>query len=87
MNQVAYQLSERRETPRSHEEHWELLTADQKVALYDLNRFGYRLLFVRSMPEGPLAVISQQDDIAIIDHEGELNLHPNLTLRELPKPH
>ena len=85
MTQVAYQLSERRDRPLSHEKHWELMTADQKLALYDLNRFGYRLLFVRNMPAGPLAVIAQQSDIAAIDHEGELDLRPAITLRETPQ--
>ncbi|PMG80028.1 hypothetical protein BCU84_04625 [Shewanella sp. 10N.286.51.B7] len=82
MNQVAYGLSERRGEALDQEHHWELMTADQKMALYDLNRFGYRLLFVRMMPEGPLAVIAQQKELATIDFEGELNLRPEIKLRD-----
>ena len=82
MNQVAYALSERRGETLDQEQHWELMTADQKMALYDLNRFGYRLLFVRMMPEGPLAIIAQQKELAVIDYEGELNLRPDIKLRE-----
>ncbi|KPZ72274.1 MULTISPECIES: hypothetical protein [Shewanella] len=82
MNQVAYAIGERRGEPLDQEQHWERMTADQKMALYDLNRFGYRLLFVRMMPEGPLAVVSQQSELAVIDFEGEVNLRPDIKLRE-----
>ncbi|NKF51231.1 hypothetical protein G3R49_11765 [Shewanella sp. WXL01] len=82
MNQVAYQLNERRDTSFTNEEFWELTTADQKVALYDLHRFGYRLLFVRQTRKGPLAVVKQQEDIAVIHADGEVDLRPKITIRE-----
>ncbi|MCL1143729.1 hypothetical protein [Shewanella gaetbuli] len=81
MNQVAHEINERRDSPLSNEQHWENLTADQKVALYDLNRFGYRLRFVRQTLKGPLAIVSQQDDIAVIHPDGEVDLRPKITLR------
>ncbi|GGB46516.1 hypothetical protein K8B83_05275 [Shewanella inventionis] len=84
MTQVAYQLNERRNQEAiKHDEHWDLTTADQKLALYDLHRFGYRLLFVRHLPTGPVAIISQQDDIAAIYADGEVDLRPKITLRNM----
>ncbi|MGI2224232.1 hypothetical protein [Shewanella frigidimarina] len=83
MTQVAYQINDRRDKDViHHDEHWNLTTADQKLALYDLHRYGYRLLFVRHMLKGPMAVISQQDDIAAIYADGEVDLRPLITLRE-----
>ncbi|MDD8060002.1 MULTISPECIES: hypothetical protein [Shewanella] len=83
MTQVAYQINERRNTEvLRNDELWDLTTADQKLALYDLHRFGYRLLFVRNMSSGPLAIISQHDDIAVIYADGEVDLRPKITLRE-----
>ncbi|MGX9462657.1 hypothetical protein ACWXWU_15705 [Shewanella sp. A14] len=65
-----------------HDEYWDLTTADQKLTLYDLHRYGYRLLFVRHMLKGPVAVICQQDDIAAIYSDGEVDLRPKIPLRE-----
>ena len=84
MTQVAYQINDRRnQSALKHDEHWDSTTADQKLALYDLHRFGYRLLFVRHMLTGPVAVISQQDDIAAIYADGEVDLRPKITLRDI----
>ncbi|MGI2169707.1 hypothetical protein ACROAE_05860 [Shewanella sp. MF05960] len=84
MTQVAYQINERRHKDMlKHDEHWDLTTADQKLALYDLHRYGYRLLFVRHMLTGPVAVISQHDDIAAIYADGEVDLRPKITLRDI----
>ncbi|QDE32630.1 hypothetical protein [Shewanella polaris] len=83
MTQVAYQINNRRNKDvLHHDEYWDLTTADQKLALYDLHRYGYRLLFVRHMLKGPVAVICQQDDIAAIYADGEVDLRPKITLRE-----
>ncbi|WP_394130216.1 hypothetical protein [Shewanella maritima] len=81
MNQVAHQLNDRRQTSLTNEAHWDNTTADQKVALYDLNRYGYQLMFVRQTPKGPLAVVTQNNDIAVIHADGEVDLRPKITLR------
>jgi hypothetical protein len=82
MTQVAYQINDRRNKDvLNHDEHWDLTTADQKLALYNLHRYGYRLLFVRHMPRGLVAVICQQDDIAAIYADGEVDLRPQIILR------
>ena len=40
------------------------------------------IVMVRHMLKGPVAVISQQDDIAAIYADGEVDLRPLITLRE-----
>ena len=82
MVQTALDISERRGHSIANSEHWEQASAEQKLALYDLHRFGYRLLFVRHTLNGPVAFVSQQDDIAIIHPDGEVDLRPKLTLRQ-----
>lgn len=82
MVQTAQDISERRTESLSNEDHWDLTSAEQKIALYDLHRFGYRLLFVRHTLKGPIAFVSQQDDIAIIHPDGEVDLRPKITLRQ-----
>ena len=82
MNQTALDISERRGNPLPNSELWEQTTAEQKLALYDLHRFGYRLLFMRHSVKGPIAVVCQQDDIALIYHDGEIDLHPKISIRQ-----
>lgn len=58
------------------------MSAEQKMALYNLHRFGYRLLFVRHLPSGPLAVIAQQHLLSTIDRHGEVDHNPEIHLRD-----
>mgnify|MGYP000002549860 CR=1 FL=1 len=82
MDVASYQFQEQRLPPLSNVEHWENTSAEQKIALYDLHRYGYRLLFVRKTANGPLAVIAQNDDIAVVDPNGSLTLQHQITLRQ-----
>lgn len=66
------------------EAHWNAMTAEQKLTLYGLTGFGYRLLFVRQYQAGPLAVIAQQDELATIDCTGFVDYSPTQHLRENP---
>ncbi|NRB22990.1 hypothetical protein [Shewanella sp.] len=80
--QIAQQPQDRRSTELEQSEHWYLMTAEQKIALYSLHRFGYRLLFVRHLPSGPLAVIAQHDQVASIDQDGVVDFDAEIQLRE-----
>ncbi|GIU19722.1 hypothetical protein TUM4644_07850 [Shewanella colwelliana] len=80
--QVAQQLQDRRGTSLHHDEHWNSMSAEQKMALYNLHRFGYRLLFVRHLPSGPLAIIAQQNQLSSIDSHGNVNHNPRIRLRD-----
>ncbi|MCG9698246.1 hypothetical protein [Shewanella sp. Isolate11] len=80
--QIAQQLQDRRGIDLHHDEHWTLMSAEQKMSLYNLHRFGYRLLFVRHLPTGPLAIIAQNDQLSTIDRRGHVDNKPNIHLRD-----
>lgn len=81
MNQTLAVDQDRRGIALRTQEHWDTMTAEQKMSLYRLQTWGYRLLFVRNLPQGPLAIIAQDKDIATLDADGELNIRPEITLR------
>ncbi len=72
---------ERRRTAEPANTLWQLLTAEQKMAFYRLQGYGYRLLFIRQMFSGPLAIVAQQDELATIDCTGDINLAPSIVIR------
>ncbi len=81
MNQTLAVDQDRRGIALRTQDHWDTMTAEQKMSLYRLQTWGYRLLFVRNLPQGPLAIIAQDKDIATLDADGELNIRPEITLR------
>lgn len=81
MNQTLAVDQDRRGIAQNTQEHWANMTAEQKMGFYQLQAWGYRLLFVRNLPQGPLAIIAQDKDIATLDAEGELDTRPKITLR------
>ncbi|MCW3172868.1 hypothetical protein [Shewanella subflava] len=84
MDVASYQFQEQRKHCFSNLEHWDNASAEQKITLYKLHNYGYRLLFIRHTTAGPLAVISQDNDIAVIDADGALNLQHQIKLRHNP---
>ncbi len=80
--QIAQQLQDRRGMALHHDKHWTLMSVEQKISLYNLHRYGYRLLFVRHLPTGPLAVVSQNDQLSTIDRNGQEDPSPNIHLRD-----
>ena len=84
MDVASYQFQEQRKLCFSNIEHWDNASAEQKITLYKLHNYGYRLLFIRHTTAGPLAVISQDNDIAVIDADGTLNLQHQIKLRHNP---
>jgi hypothetical protein len=72
---------DRRKSRLQNSQHWQAMSAEQKISLYKLQPFGYRLLFVRRLPDGPLAVIAQQNELATLSAIGELNNRPQIQLR------
>ncbi|MCL1146938.1 hypothetical protein L2747_13110 [Shewanella marinintestina] len=67
---------------RSNEQHWNNMTAEQKIALYDLNKFGFILLFVRQLPSGPQAFVKQHNTLATISKNGDVNYSPEVLTRQ-----
>ena len=62
--------------------HWLNLTHAQRFAFYTLAKLGYQLLFVRNANNCSTAVASQDNKLATIDDEGEINFNPSIVLRE-----
>lgn len=55
---IATQVPDRRKPDAdqvSNSIHWHAMTAEQQLAFYRLQGYGYRLLFVRNLLSGPLA--------------------------------
>ncbi|WP_455366102.1 hypothetical protein [Kaarinaea lacus] len=68
--------------PQNYEK---LLTASQMVALRSIEGYGWSLQFVRR--EGlpvPIPVIRGADGVAIgiIDEDGNINMNPDITIRD-----
>ncbi len=81
MSQTLAVVQDRRGIAIKTQEHWDVMTAEQKMSLYRLQTWGYRLLFVRSSPQGPIAIIAQDKEIATLTAEGELDTDPKIVLR------
>ncbi|WP_372765803.1 hypothetical protein [Pseudoalteromonas sp.] len=74
-------MLERRHHSPGFNEHIDLLSDEQRIAMYDLSNYGYDLAFVRTTGHLKIAVLRQGDSVATIDHFGEVNVNPNIALR------
>ncbi|MDF0535158.1 hypothetical protein KDN34_01470 [Shewanella yunxiaonensis] len=81
MVQTLEQYQERRRTAISRDTFWDAMTPEQKMAYYRLQGYGYRLLFVRQMYSGPLAIVAQHSQLATINWQGDIDLQPEVKLR------
>ena len=75
-------IENRKETVIDTNSHWIKLTNAQRFAFYTLAKLGYQLLFVRNANNCSTAVASQDNKLATIDDEGEINFNPSIVLRE-----
>ena len=73
---------ERRRIALNQSQWWERLSMDQKFGIYQLQKFGYDLAFIRNTEDGPLAVARRGHDFATVDGDGEVNLNPDITIRD-----
>ncbi|MGJ8693911.1 MAG: hypothetical protein ACSHW0_15695 [Thalassotalea sp.] len=76
------QSQERRQyTPESHEL-WAHLTMSQRLAVTNLNNYGYQLSFIRKT-EGNhgLAILTCGDAKATVDLDGEIESDPKINFR------
>lgn len=71
-----------RKTSLSPNQWWDLLSLAQKFSANSLFQYGYQLAFIRNTNHGKLAVLIRENNtIASISEDGELDTHPNITLR------
>lgn len=73
---------ERRQVKLNTHQWWERLSMEQKFGVYQLQKFGYELAFIRNTESGPIAVAKRGEELATVDHEGDINLSPELQLRD-----
>jgi len=78
---LAVQPQERRHTSKDLNFFWEQLNLAQKFSVAELQRYGYQLLFVRNMPSGKLAVLDVDGQLAAVNHEGQIDITPQISLR------
>lgn len=73
---------ERRNNALDTQEWWQRLSMDQKFGVYQLNKFGFELAFIRNLANGPLAVVRRNRDYATVNQRGEVNLNPSIKIRD-----
>lgn len=74
-------MLERRISKLTQNEHFSLLTVDQVLTLYELHAFGFDLAFVRKTNQGGLAVLGLDDNLAVINQIGEVEINPVIIVR------
>lgn len=74
-------LERRQPTSGDFDDLWEELTLAQKFAASSLTQFGYKLNFIRDFYDTHIAVLSCNENIAVISKGGEINTHPNIDIR------
>lgn len=57
------------------------LTVAQQCSLSEISHFGYSLSFVRTTPEGKLAVVQIDNGTLTIDDQGEIDNNPDIQIR------
>lgn len=75
-------LERRQPTSGDFDNLWEELTLAQKFAASSLTQFGYKLNFIRDFYDTHIAVLSCNENIAVISKGGEINTHPNIDIRD-----
>ena len=74
-------LERRMPTQGNYDDLWEELTLAQKFSASSLTQFGYKLNFIRDFHDTHIAVLSCNENIAVISKGGEINTHPNVQIR------
>lgn len=60
---------------------WEELTLAQKFAASSLTQFGYELNCIRDSDDTHIAILSCNEDIAVISKAGEIDTESNVRIR------
>jgi hypothetical protein len=60
---------------------WNWLTLAQKFSASNLKQFGYELSYVRDVHYSHVAVLTCNENIVIISKVGEIDTHPEITIR------
>lgn len=60
---------------------WDKLTLAQKFSTSSLGKFGYEILFVRTVEDSKIAVLECNGGFATITEDGEINTNAKIKLR------
>ena len=74
-------LERRQEIATDNDELWEELTLAQKFAASSLTQFGYKLNFIRDYHNTHIAILTCNENVAVIAKGGEINTAPNIGIR------
>ena len=74
-------LDRRLDTLSDYDDLWEELTLAQKFSASSLTQFGYKLNFIRDFDDSHIAVLTCNDNVAVISRVGEIETHPNIEIR------
>jgi hypothetical protein len=74
-------LERRQDTSNNNDELWKNLTLAQKFAASSLTQFGYELKFIRDYHNTHIAILTCNENIAVISKGGEINTHPTIKIR------
>ncbi len=74
-------LERRQEIATDNDELWEELTLAQKFAASSLTQFGYKLNFIRDYHNTHIAILTCNENVAVITKGGEINTSPNISIR------
>ena len=74
-------LHDRRVEPPHQSVWWQQLSLSQKFSANSLGQFGYELKFIRHDDEQSFAVLSCNGSITVINEDGSINTHPDITIR------
>ena len=72
---------QRRRRPLEQQEWWNHLNYAQKFAVSSLDKYGYEILFVRKDAGESLVVMSLDEAMVTVDHEGNIDMEPDIKYR------
>ncbi len=76
------EFSERRQNKWNNtDELWQNLTLAQKFSASNLMQFGYKLSFIRDYHNTHIAILTCDENIAVISKIGEINTQPKINIR------
>lgn len=60
---------------------WEKLSLAQKFSVSSLGKFGYEIICIRNIEGENFAILQCDGGVATVSDEGEINVHPEVSLR------
>jgi hypothetical protein len=81
MNLNVKPIKERRTEPPEQSVLWQQLSLAQKFSASSLGKFGYELTFIRREGGFSIAVLTCDDDIAVVYDDGDIETSAEIKIR------